>query len=326
MIRSLDFFQKISVDNLTKPTLVGSILSMSAISIIVFLLFREISHLFSPIVKKSSDVIQDRDHHSKINVNLEINFPNIPCNLISVDQEDSIGNHRMDISDSLAKDYLDKDGKLSVYNSNENGIESLIQAVTQNKGCKIHGVVSISKVPGDIHISFHNYGYLYNSLMIDRKDLFDKLQLNHKLNSLTFGDVANNQNLLRKFDFSIEDNKINSFNQNSNLPSFLDEKKRKNYMYFIKLIPHRFRDTFYAKEDIGYQYSMTSRSADLDEEEIRMPVVIIQYDFSPISMVLRLESTSLLHFLTNVCAIVGGVYVFFSILNRFLIGLFDSKE
>jgi len=323
-LRSLDFFQKISVDNITKPTLVGSLLSISAIGIIVFLLFREICDIFTPAITRDSHVIQDYDQHSKINVNLEMKFPNIPCNLISVDQEDSIGNHRMDITDSLVKEYIDKSGKLTLYNRNTNGIDALKDAIQNNKGCKIHGLIPISKVPGDIHISFHNYGYLYRQLQMESKELFDKLSMNHRLSSLTFGDVAYNYNLLTKFGYDSQSSK--SFNQDANLPSFENEIKRRNYDYFIKLIPHYFNDAISDSKKTGYQFSMTSRSREFDDTSEQMPIVIIHYDFSPISMVLNLESKSKLHFLTHVCAIVGGVYVIFSILNRFLVSFLDSKE
>lgn len=333
-LRSLDFFQKISVDNITKPTIVGSILSISAITIISFLLIREIFDLFTPYISRDSHVIQDHDHKTKINVNINIKFPNIPCNLISVDQEDSIGNHRMDISDTLTKQYVDSNGQTYFYDKNtiNNSLENLYDALINNRGCVIEGYIPISKVPGDIHISFHNYGILYSILKQERKDLFLKLSMNHKISSLTFGEVAYNQRLLSRFGYAekkkskLTSKNDNNFNHNKNLPSYENEKSKNNYDYFIKLIPHYFEDNIYSTVHTGYQFSMTSKSRTFDAESEKMPIVLINYDFSPISMVLKLESKSLLHFLTHVCAIVGGVYVIFSILNRFFVSLVDSKE
>lgn len=325
-LRSLDFFQKISVDNITKPTLVGSILSLSAISIIIFLMFREVTDLLTPNITRDSHVIQDNDQKSKINVNLELSFPSIPCYLISVDQEDSIGNHRMDITDSLNKEHLESDGKSSFYDKHSNSLANLIDSIVKKRGCKINGIIPVSKVPGDIHISFHNYGYLYNELRNERKDLFNNLRMSHKLSKLTFGDAAYDQTLLMRFGYGSDCKGGNSFNQNGNLPNFIEEKKPNNFDYFVKLIPHYFVDEGKGTKNTGYQFSMTSRSRDFDNESEQMPIVIINYDFSPIAMVLQLSSKSLLHFLTHVCAIVGGVYVMFSILNKFLVQLFDSSQ
>lgn len=335
-LRSLDFFQKISVDNITKPTLVGSILSISAISIMIFLLIREIFDVLTPFISKNSHVIQDQAQKAKINVNLNIKFPNVPCNLISVDQEDSVGNHRLDITDTITKQYIDREGNTSFFEQNpsKNTIENLYDAITKNKGCLIDGYISVSKVPGDIHISFHHYGDIYSKLREQRKDLFGKISMNHKINSLTFGNIANNKYLLHRFGYgdSAEVSKFtssydNNFNQNKKLPSFENEKAKKNYDYFIKLIPHYFEDKIYNTVDTGYQFSMTSKSRPFDgETSEEMPIVIINYDFSAISMVLKLESKSFLHFLTHVCAIIGGVYVIFSIINTFLVSFIEFKD
>lgn len=329
-LRSLDFFQKISVDNITKPTLVGSLLSIGAIGIMLFLLFREIRDLLTFEITKNSHVVQDNDQKTRIKVNLEFRFPSIPCNLISVDQEDSIGNHRMDITDSLNKEHLEKDsGNSYFYDKHTNTIETLIDAIVKNRGCKVSGVVPISKVPGDIHISFHNYAFLYQELRETRKDLFDKLSMTHRLNVLTFGDAAYNQKLLTRFGFGSEaeaSKGSNSFNQNANLPNFERENKPKNFDYFVKLIPHYFEDLVRGTRDTGYQFSMTSRSREFDKDSDQMPIVVIHYDFSPIAMVLQLNSKSLLHFLTHVCAIIGGVYVIFSMLNRLLVAFFDNSQ
>ena len=78
MIRKFDFFQKISVDNVTQPTLVGSLLSLSAISLIFFLLIKEVLFFMTPSIRKESIVLQDKDQKTKIDVNLNIKFPNVP--------------------------------------------------------------------------------------------------------------------------------------------------------------------------------------------------------------------------------------------------------
>lgn len=333
VLRSFDFFQKISVENITKPTLMGSFLSLTAIGIILFLLVREISVLFTPTISRNSDVIQDNEIHAKINVNLSVDMPFVPCNLVSVDQEDSIGNHRMDISDTLQKYNIEQNGEINLFNNNGNSLDKMQEALSSNRGCKIEGYIPISKVPGDIHISFHNYGIYYSMLKEGRRDLFDKIRMSHKINYIYFGDVSKNQNLLSRFGYDIKNKSYqdqanhneNSFDQNKNLPNFSHETTRHNYDYYVKLIAHYLVDTN-LESNLGYQFSMTSRKRDFDPDDEGMPIVMINYDLSPISMVIKRENRSFLHFLTHVCAIVGGVYVIFSIINRTLVSMFDSKE
>jgi hypothetical protein len=45
-----------------------------------------------------------------VNVNLDISFPNIPCDVLSVDVEDILGTHKTDVMGELHKDRLDKNG------------------------------------------------------------------------------------------------------------------------------------------------------------------------------------------------------------------------
>ena len=49
-----------------------------------------------------------------------------------------------------------------------------------------------------------------------------------------------------------------------------------------------------------------------------MPIVLLKYGFSPVTMRVPIPKRDYLHFLMHVCAIVGGIFVAFSIFNRFL--------
>ena len=248
--------------------------------------------------------------------------------MISVDQEDSVGNHRMDVRDTLNKNRISKEG--TIINEPITGFihtDKLEEAITKQEGCMITGFVPITKVKGDIHISFHNYADLYNYLRIERKDLFEKISMNHKLTFLNFGDISTNDVILKRFNLDHETNEHSAFNNPNNLPNFVNENTRKSYDYFIKLIPHIFDDFIHESEEkFGYQYSMTSRSKDFNADSNQMPIVVINYDFSPISMRFNLESKSVLHSITHVCAIVGGVFVIFSILNRVFLSFFEFSS
>jgi hypothetical protein len=322
-LKNFDFFQKIAVDNVTQPTVVGSFLSLSAISMIVFLLLREILDFFTPSVTKESIIYHDPDQTSHIKVNLEIRMPKVPCHMLSVDQEDSVGNHRMDISDTIGKIKINKgDAQVRIENLHQRGfidLDNVVRAINEDQGCMILGHVPISKVPGDIHISHHNYADIFDYLKNERKDLFSKISLNHKVVKLSFGDKEINKKILSRFGFH-ED----TFH--AELPSFEGDNKKSNYDYFIKLIPHLFIDKIRGETFMGYQYSVTSRSRPFNFHGHEMPIVIFHYDFSPITMTATLEMKSLSHALVHICAIVGGIYVIFSIINRILLSFCDFSS
>lgn len=49
------------------------------------------------------------------------------------------------------------------------------------------------------------------------------------------------------------------------------------------------------------------------------PYVSVIYDFSPVTMQLVKEKRDLTKFAVNLCAIVGGIFVIFGLVNRFIL-------
>jgi hypothetical protein len=93
-----------------------------------------------------------------------------------------------------------------------------------------------------------------------------------------------------------------------------------DYLYFIKLVPHVFIDKLANEDYKGYSYSLNHNSKSADSTAT--PVVVLILDFAPINMVITLEHRSTLtEFLVNLCAIVGGVFVVFGLINKFLLAI-----
>ena len=59
-IKSFDFFQKISSDDIVKPTLFGALISLSAIFLIIYLLIREFVDFITPSIRKETIIYHDR--------------------------------------------------------------------------------------------------------------------------------------------------------------------------------------------------------------------------------------------------------------------------
>ena len=149
--------------------------------------------------------------------------------------------------------------------------------------------------------------------------MFDKLSLSHGFSTLYFGDNEVKGELLRRFNL---DEKT-SFNRVTLMPDYRDKREKMNYDYFIKLIPHLFVDNIRGEKFTAYQYSVTSKTTEFNPNSEGMHTLTLHYDFTPISMKIVLERKSITHSLTHICAIVGGVYVLFSLLNRLILAFFD---
>jgi hypothetical protein len=320
-LKSFDFFQKISVDNITQPTILGSLLSFSAFFIMGFLLFRELTDLITPTLKKDTLIYHDRDT-SLLRVNLGVRFPRVPCHILSLDQEDQIGTHRLDISDTITKTRLKHNGEIiNQPVENSQPIQALEQAIINGEGCIIAGYIYVNKVPGNIHISHHKYGDLFTYLKFNRKELFNKMLLSHKVTLFTFGEIEMKDKILKRFGY----NENTAFNRADALEDHSGVLVPKSYDYFAKVIPHLFVDKVRDETSQGYQYSITSKSKpyDPDANTFEMATVMINYDMSPITMKITLSTKSWTHSLTHICAIVGGVFVIFSILNRIVLSICD---
>ena len=319
-LKSFDFFQKITIDNVTQPTLIGSLLSLSAISIAVILLIREVIIFYSTHLKTDSMVIQDTNQAEKIRLNLNLKFSHLPCGIISLDQEDTMRNHRLDISDTVKKNILSHAGSITPYDKNKQGTDDLFyKAIENNEGCVLRGNIMITKTPGDIHVSFHNYRSRWNALKARRPDLSKKINMGHQFMDLSFGNMPKYK--LYKFGITPR-----SFFRFSDFPNFLQSNKNLNYVYYLKLIPYTFVDENRGTVEHSYQYSISYKEQPFDSNESEMPIILVKYEFSPITMRVSILKRDYLHFFTHVCAIIGGIFVVFSILNRFLLGLFDFSS
>ena len=64
-------------------------------------------------VQTKSDMLVDISHHDdRLNINIDIVFPRMPCDLLSLDVEDVMGTHIVDISGSLFKKKLAMTGNV----------------------------------------------------------------------------------------------------------------------------------------------------------------------------------------------------------------------
>jgi hypothetical protein len=97
--------------------------------------------------------------------------------------------------------------------------------------------------------------------------------------------------------------------------------KHYNYIYFVKAVPHVFKDTVdenSPKNFDSWSYSLTSNTLESRDKSMNLE---IRMNFMPISMVLHRSSNSFSRFLVDLCAIVGGIFVTFGLLNGFLLGV-----
>ncbi|EJS44847.1 erv46p [Saccharomyces arboricola H-6] len=105
---SLDAFAKTEEDVRVR-TKAGGLITLSCILTTLFLLVNEWRQ-FNSVVTRPQLVV-DRDRHAKLELNMDVTFPSMPCELVNLDIMDDSGELQLDILDAgFTMTRVDKDG------------------------------------------------------------------------------------------------------------------------------------------------------------------------------------------------------------------------
>ena len=171
----------------------------------------------------------------------------------------------------------------------------------QGEGCNIYGYLEVNKVAGNFHFapgkSFQQ-GNVHVHDLLPFKDM--TLNVSHVINKLSFG--ADFPGVVNPLDG------VARFEENSS----------GMFQYFIKVVP-----TIYRKlgddELKTNQFSVTEHFKAINKQAGQsLPGVFFFYDLSPIKVQFTESRGTFLHFVTNVCAIVGGVFTVSGIVDSFV--------
>ncbi len=139
-----DVFRKMPKD-LTEPTFCGALVSFVCTFILVMLVFSEFQAYWQ--VETKSDMLVDITHHDdNLNINLDIVFPKMPCDVLSLDVQDIMGSHMGDVRGNLQKKRLSQDGTVLSVSSVLEGMQARSQLtqtvkdeIAQKQGCQLQG-------------------------------------------------------------------------------------------------------------------------------------------------------------------------------------------
>jgi hypothetical protein len=173
----------------------------------------------------------------------------------------------------------------------------------QGEGCNIHGFVDVNKVAGNFHFapgkSFdQSFNFLQDLLNIQP----ETYNISHKITKLSFG---------KEFPGVVNPlDGVEWIQDHSNGLTGM-------YQYFVKVVPTIYTD-IRGRKIHSNQFSVTEHFREPIGYPRPPPGVYFIYEFSPIKVDFTEENTSLLHFLTNICAIVGGIFTVAGIIDSFV--------
>nr|XP_048336826.1 endoplasmic reticulum-Golgi intermediate compartment protein 3-like isoform X3 [Ziziphus jujuba var. spinosa] len=168
------------------------------------------------------------------------------------------------------------------------------------EGCNIEGSLEVNKVAGNFHFVPGKSLHLSNmhGLLALQKDSYN---ISHKINRLAFGDY-----------FPGVVNPLDGV-------QWMQETPNGMYQYFLKVVPTIYTNVR-GRSVYSNQYSVTEHFKSFENAHSQsLPGVFFFYDLSPIKVGdIQEEHVPFLHFLTHICAIIGGIFSVAGIIDSFI--------
>jgi len=182
--------------------------------------------------------------------------------------------------------------------------------VLENEGCQLSGYYDVYKAPGELSFFIYIYEQDLAKFGINTREIMDKLTLTHKLKSLTFGNITDQQTMINLFGES----SITDFNKADEMPI----QKDVNYcLYYLAAMPHMFsigKEKF-NKETYQYSYVYTCETTPM---QIAAYQLTLAFFANPVGISYTREDWSFFTFLTSTSAIIAGIYVIMGVIKRAL--------
>lgn len=340
-VKRLDLYRKVPRD-LSEPTLSGAVVSCGTVAFALYLFTTEFL-LFLERRWESEMFIDDSRTEEKLQINLNITLPSLPCELLSFDAQDVMGSHEVDAHGDLFKERLTSKGDVIAreeiqgsrhgqysgltrhfsFGYDNGDVDRIKNMVNSGEGCRVAGYVRVNRVPGNIHLSTYSHSYLFSSLYQEAQNI----NISHYVDHLSFGTDTDISFVKEHFAgtgiVSPLDGMRQVVEQQSTTTTTPSTRRLYDsfgsgyaldsgiYEYYTKVVP-----TIYVPLDRDplHVYQFTANSNKISSQHT--PSIYLRYDFSPVSVRYTETREGMSHFLVQLCAVIGGIFT--------IAGLFDS--
>ncbi|CAM6045721.1 unnamed protein product [Sphagnum compactum] len=197
------------------------------------------------------------------------------------------------------------DGKYAIEDKSNNTDGTVKRPAPRAGGCRIEGFVKVKKVPGELMISAHSGAHSFDAA---------KMNMTHHVGLFSFGNkqswrsMKDANRLLPELDSDI-DHLTGEF--------FISEHENITHDHYLQVVK---TEVISLRRHKGSEpldrYDYTAHSNQLQSTNV--PVVKFHYELSPMQVLVREARRSFSHFITNLCAIIGGVFTVAGIVDAML--------
>eukprot|EP00244_Chara_vulgaris_P006329 TRINITY_DN2405_c0_g1_i1.p1 TRINITY_DN2405_c0_g1~~TRINITY_DN2405_c0_g1_i1.p1 ORF type:complete len:349 (+),score=58.76 TRINITY_DN2405_c0_g1_i1:109-1155(+) len=330
-IARLDAFPR-TEDHLMQKTKSGAVVTIGGVLIMLVLFLHELRFYITPYEVQEMKVDVTRGEELRIHVNMT--FPSLPCQVLSLDALDMSGKHEVDLDTNIFKIRLDRYGREyhaeMVTDLNEKrahghnhdqdeddepihssleSIGEIRRALDAHEGCRLHGYLDVQRVAGNFHVSVHGMSYFVLSKVFDDVGM---INVSHHIHKVSFGpEFPGIVNPLDGF--------VRMLDGRGNPP--MDSG---TFKYFLKIVPTVYRNVK-GKETSTNQYSVTEYFTRAKKDST-IPAVYFLYDLSPITVTITETRRNFFHLITRICAVIGGAFAVTGMLDRWTYTLMQFLE
>ncbi|XP_065176225.1 endoplasmic reticulum-Golgi intermediate compartment protein 1-like [Sycon ciliatum] len=167
--------------------------------------------------------------------------------------------------------------------------------INNGEGCLFTTSFQINKVPGNFHLSTHS-----------AQQQPDEINFGHEVHSLTFGERLEGSAA-----------QSGAFDAMKGTP-LVDGDGWPSFDYYMKIVPSIYQARS-GSETRNFQYSYATKSySSFGHGHRVLPAVWFRYDMSPITVKYTEHRQPFYHFITTICAIVGGTFTVAGIIDSMI--------
>lgn len=139
-------------------------------------------------------------NNAPIEATIDFFFPKAPCHLISLDLEDELMGHAVNIANVKkvrhSQEGVVLSGPYEVLKEAD-PYAATKKALLDQEGCRVYGQFTLKEVPGNFHVSFH--GYLDMVLRLNAEGVLTSPDYSFKVTELYFGSKQELSKMQRLF-------------------------------------------------------------------------------------------------------------------------------
>lgn len=199
--------------------------------------------------------------------------------------------------------------RLALENKSENMTDDAKRPAPLVGGCRIEGFVRIKKVPGNLVISARSGAHSFDASQMNMSHVISHLSFGKKISPRLMSDV---KRILPYLGGSHD-----RLNGRAYISQHGDSNANVTIEHYLQIVKTEVVTRRYSQEHkLVEEYEYTAHSSLV--QSLHIPVAKFHFELSPMQVLVTENPKSFSHFITNVCAIIGGVFTVAGILDSIL--------